>query len=194
MQFPRTTEDVAPFLEARLKSAEPLIAELYEVFPAKRYESIGSLVGVYVDIGGEVSDLEREFADKTDWTQIDPEWLDAAPNGWASARSFFSDAARLFYLPAYILADIHGQLEHSNGAAFDLTHGFVPAVKPKDVERLGEELSVNWSDLTEAQVRAVVRFLEWAAVWNEFDGEDIRPALEAYWYPRLSGELPQVSQ
>ncbi len=185
MQFPRTAEDVAPFLEARLKSAEPLIAELYEVFPAKRDGDIGPLAGECVDIGGEVSDLEREFADKTDWTQIDHEWLDAAPNGWASARSFFSDAARLFYLPAYILADIHGKLEHSNGAAFDLTHGFGPGVKPKDVERLREELRVTWSGLTEVQVRAVVHFLEWAAVWNEFDGEDIRPALEAYWYPRL---------
>ncbi len=192
MDFPRIEEDVAPFLEARLKSAEPLIADLYEAFPATRVENIGPLAGDFVDIGGEVSDLEREFADKTDWTQIDPEWLDAAPNGWASARSFFSDAARLFYLPAYILADIHGNLEHSNGAAFDLTHGFGPGERPEDVERLREELRDRWSGLTEAQVCTVVRFLEWAAVWNEFDGEDIRPALEAYWYPRLSGELPQV--
>lgn len=55
--------------------------------------------------------LERAFRDKTDWRVLTPEFLDSAPEGCSSALSFFSDEAFRFYLPAYLLADLRGELD-----------------------------------------------------------------------------------
>ena len=55
--------------------------------------------------------LEEEFKGKTDWQLLDSEFIDQAPDGLASALSFFSDEAFRFYLPAYLIADIDGKLK-----------------------------------------------------------------------------------
>jgi hypothetical protein len=66
--------------------------------------------------------LEQEFKGKTQWETIAPEFLDRAPGGYASALSFFSDEAFHFYLPAYLIADLDGNLQFTN-PVFHLTHG-----------------------------------------------------------------------
>jgi hypothetical protein len=60
--------------------------------------------------GEEPEALKREFIKKKDWRGLDSEFLDQAPEGWRTALSFFSDRAFHFYLPAYLIADIRGEL------------------------------------------------------------------------------------
>lgn len=166
-------------LSERLVTADSLIAEIYAAFPSKRDPGIGSLSD-----GGlreEPMATEREFADKTDWTQLDYDWLDQAPDGWGTARSFFSPAAACFYLPAYLMADIHFKMQSHEGPVFNLTLGFGPSDQKWRVRT-----EAQWAGLSCEQVQAVVHYLEWAAQWNEFDREQIEPALAEYWYPRLS--------
>src|SRR5262249_27990453 len=66
--------------------------------------------------------VEQAFKGKTDWRAVDPAFVDRAPDGFASALSFFSDEAFRFYLPAYLIADLRGQLQYSS-PVFHVTHG-----------------------------------------------------------------------
>lgn len=74
------------------------------------------------DEGDEPFLVERAFKGKTDWRSLDFEFVDQAPEGLASALSFFSDETFHFYLPAYLIADIDGRLRRSD-PVFHLTHG-----------------------------------------------------------------------
>jgi hypothetical protein len=60
--------------------------------------------------GEEAEALKREFIGEKDWRVLDSEFLDQAPEGWRTALAFFSDRAFHFYLPAYLIADIQGEL------------------------------------------------------------------------------------
>ncbi len=74
------------------------------------------------DEGEEPSLVEQAFADKDDWRTIDPDFLDKAPDGFASALSFFSDEAFRYFLPAYLVADLDDRLELVD-PVFHLTTG-----------------------------------------------------------------------
>lgn len=175
-------EPTEAWLAERLASAEQLIVEIHQAFPAKRDPQIGPLSD-----GGlreEPLATARAFADKTDWTLINYEWLDEAPDGWGSARSFFSPAAACFYLPAYLMADIHFKMLKIGGPVFELTLGFGTPDHPSN-RGWRSRTAERWSGLTPEQVKAIVQYLEWAARLDEFDAEQIQPALAEYWYPRL---------
>src|SRR4051812_47440669 len=102
-------------------SAAAIIEELQSVFPARR-------PGLFVPMvnsvqGDEPLEAAACFADKEDWTELLPEWLDEVPDGLGSALHFLSDAAIRFYIPAYLAADLAGGLR-SVEPAFSLVHGF----------------------------------------------------------------------
>src|SRR5688500_13893889 len=61
--------------------------------------------------GDEPYQVEAAFQDKEDWRQLEPSFLDDAPDGLASALSFLSDEAFRYFLPAYLIADLDDQLE-----------------------------------------------------------------------------------
>ncbi|MDR2983031.1 MAG: hypothetical protein LBV12_12405 [Puniceicoccales bacterium] len=119
------------------------------------------------DEGDEPFLLEQEFADKTDWRGLDPEFLDQAPAGYATALYFFSNEAFRFYLPAYLIADIRGQLNRVN-PIFRLTHGLDNSSRNERINprRYGE---MTWFDyarykfsmFTHQQIEAIVAYLEW---------------------------------
>ena len=46
--------------------------------------------------GEEAEALDVEFRGKTNWKELDPGFLNQAPDGWGSALSFFSAAALQF--------------------------------------------------------------------------------------------------
>lgn len=69
--------------------------------------------------GTEPYDEIRHFKGKSDWTALEPAFLDAR----YCALSFFSEGAFRFFLPAYLLADLEGALRTAD-PAFHLTHGF----------------------------------------------------------------------
>ena len=69
--------------------------------------------------GCEPYDEVGPFEKLEDWRGIEASFLD----GHASALSFFSEAGFRFFLPAYLISDLRGQL-YTADPLFHLTHGF----------------------------------------------------------------------
>jgi hypothetical protein len=140
--------------------------------------------------------LEQAFKGMSDWRLLDPAFLDLAPDGYGSALSFFSDEAFRFYLPAYLIADIDGQLDR-NHPVFHLTHGFTDGDKRERINqrRYGER---TWFDarahtfamFDEKQVRAIVAYLRFKRENDEYGRPLIDQALKSYWLGRVPA-LPE---
>jgi hypothetical protein len=136
--------------------------------------------------------VEKEFQDKRDWRTIDAAFLDQAPEGFASALSFFSDEAFRYFLPAYLLADLDGKLG-SVDPVFHLCHGLDDATKGEAVNprRYG---SRTWFDERRHQLavfmaeeaRAILLYLRYKAERDEFARGSIEDAIKNYWSERAA--------
>lgn len=136
--------------------------------------------------------LEAEFMGKDDWAKLPAEFIDLAPDGFATALSFFSYTAFRFYIPAYLLADLDGQLLHTD-PTFYLTHGLTEATKAVFVNR-GRYTELTWFDyvsqrfagFTTLEAQAIVAYLEYKRNQAELDGEraTIEETLINYWFGR----------
>ncbi len=134
--------------------------------------------------------LENEFKGKTDWTILDSAFLDQAPDGYASALSFFSDEAFRFYLPAYLIADLDQQL-HTVDSTFHLCFGLddihgSQAINPR---RYGDrtwltEKQHKFAMFSPSQAAAIVAYLKYKATQDEFQQPMIEQALQNYWLQR----------
>ena len=136
--------------------------------------------------------LAEELSELPDWRSLDSDVLDTAPDGYATALSFFSDEAFRYYLPAYLLADLAGSLERVD-VVFHLTHGLdsSSATQPINPLRYGAR---TWSDRARhrfsifdtGQAGAVVSYLEAKLTEYGTDPESSRisEALNGYWRPR----------
>lgn len=80
--------------------------------------------------GSEPHDEVAPFRGRADWTRLDARFLDAH----GGALSFFSEGAFRFFLPAFLVADLEGELELAD-PLFHLTHAFVDTEVPL---RIGE--------------------------------------------------------
>lgn len=139
--------------------------------------------------------LERDFRDKRDWRLLDPAFLDAAPDGYASALSFFSDEAFRFYLPAYLIADLEGRLQRVDVLLY-LTHGFDDAshhelVNPR---RYGsrtwfEQARHRHAVFDGPQARAIAAFVAHRrdTATTDFERGLAQQALDRYWLGRAGG-------
>ena len=131
------------------------------------------------------------FSDKSDWTSLDPTWLDRVPDGFGSALSFLSDEAICFYIPAYLSEDLKGNLKRVE-PTFYLTHGFDSLsrdrrISPRRPETWTDYGKRRWSRLTMEQTSAVVHYLEWRLETDGIDlAYDASEALSAFWYDRAS--------
>src|SRR5215472_6673675 len=94
--------------------------------------------------GREPFDAVGPFRGRTDWQALEPAFLDAH----AQALHFFSQAALRFFLPAFLIADLLGQLRVAD-PLFPLTHGFsdgsarVPTRARVFVRRFGRSALLN---------------------------------------------------
>jgi len=169
---------------------DAIIAQIASAFAAVEYPGDWCLRGS--NEGDEPFLLEKEFKGKTDWRTLDPAFLDRAPDGYASALSFFSDEAYHFYLPAYLIADIRGQLESSN-PVFHLTHGLDESSRHERINprRYGER---TWFEharhkfamFCRAEAAAIVAYLTWKRDEDECERQRIDEALKNYWYDRAA--------
>ncbi len=135
--------------------------------------------------------VERAFKGKADWQTLDPAFIDQAPDGFASALSFFSDEAFHFYLPAYMIADLDRRLKRTD-PVFHLTHGLDDSSRNERVNprRYGER---TWFDsvrckfamFTRAQVEAIVAYLKLRGGSDGLLRQRIDEALKNYWNERL---------
>lgn len=190
-------DDVGPELAA---AREALLAEIRRVFPAHRPEPFPPLVESLRS-----SDAQRAtvaFADATDWTVLDADWLHGvpnAPNGLLEALPCLSSAALCFYLPAYLTAALKLELDpmHSLTLGFDARtrDALISEARPER-GTWGAYARSRWTGLTQEQVGAVARFLAWRAAlhrrWRDvlpgLDRDlDAAEALAHYWGPRATG-------
>ena len=133
--------------------------------------------------------LEQEFQGKHDWRTLSVDFIDQAPDGFATALSFFSIAAFRFYLPAYLLADLDGKLVYSD-PLFYLTYGLTDATREIEVnpKRYGtltwfEYVSTRFSVFTPTQARAIASYLKvkLEEALTTYEREQIEQALRNYW-------------
>jgi hypothetical protein len=145
--------------------------------------------------GSEPALLEQEFKGRDDWRVLDAGFIDRAPDGFGTALSFFSDEAFHFYLPAYLIADLDGQLRQSD-PVFVLTHGLDDESRGEKINprRYGER---TWFEharhkfamFNTREVAAIVGYLRCrlaSGELTEFEKGRIRQALANYWESRGS--------
>jgi hypothetical protein len=131
-------------------------------------------------LGDEPFSVEAAFRDISNWRTLDAKFLDTVPDGLSSALSFLSDAAFRFFLPAYLLADLRGQLERVD-VVFHLSHGLSEKGRMSPVSRQQME------KLSAQQCRAVVGYLEHkVSAAGSLDLEGAADALNNFWYKRLA--------
>ena len=143
------------------------------------------------------------FEEEGDWRSIEAAFLD----GHANALSFFSEAGFRFFLPAYLIADLRGQLQTAD-PLFHLTHGFsdwtteVPAGERTFFIRHGRSAFVNprrygamtfydyaryrLSVFTREEASAIVAYLRFKRDSDPdvIDTETIDAALDSFWLER----------
>lgn len=131
--------------------------------------------------------LEDEFKGKTDWTILGADFLDQAPDGYASALSFFSDEAFRFYLPAYLIADLNNALQSAD-PTFHLCFGLddLYGSQPINPRRYGDrtwlaEKQRKFAIFSPSQAAAIVAYLQYKATQDEFQQPMIEQALQNYW-------------
>ncbi len=136
--------------------------------------------------------LEEDFKGKDNRSEIDPAFLDQAPDGFSSALSFFSAEAFRFYLPAYLVADLRGQL-YNVDPSFHLCHGLYPASANTRINpaRYGERTwsdcaKYRWSMFTPDQLLAVRLYLDHKLEGDQVD-DFVKEAMIAFWWPTTGG-------
>ncbi len=153
--------------------------------------------------GCEPYDEVGPFENEEDWRSIDAGFLD----GHANALSFFSEAGFRYFLPAYLISDLRGQLQTAD-PLFHLTHGFsdwtteVPAGDRTFAIRHGRSAFINprrygamtsydyaryrLSVFTREEATAIVAYLEFKRDSDPdgIDREAIDAALQSFWLER----------
>jgi hypothetical protein len=139
--------------------------------------------------GEEPEALKREFIGKKDWQVLDSKFLDQAPEGWHSALSFFSDRAFHFYLPAYLIADIRGELT-AVCPEFYLRYGITASNENNKIAEIWGGGTVEtharqrFNQFSTEQVAVIVDYLQWKLSISE--DQEIIQALDNYWLIRIS--------
>lgn len=169
--------------------ARQIVEVIEQVFPFDAPPNL-SLVrqGSYRDT--EVLALERAFRGKDRWPDLQSDFLDDAPEGWASALSFFSDEAAAFYLPAYLVADLRGELQRVD-PVFYLTHGLDGAYRSTHAKRgritPQEQAQQRWRLLEPDQCAAVAAYLR-SRSQGDVQEEGILLAVELFWDARATAQ------
>jgi hypothetical protein len=139
--------------------------------------------------GEEPAALVEDFRGKTDWRDIAVAFLNQAPDGWGTALAFFSARALRFYLPAYMIADVRGELECPDPVS-RLCSSVTPLGANQRIAKMwgggtmGERARAEFAGFNAAQVSAIVAYLWWKL--EAIGGQDptIEQALENYWLER----------
>lgn len=167
-----------------------LIDKIEQAFADVDYPGDDDLTGS--TYGEEPAALVRDFRGKTNRQELDPAFLNQAPEGWGSALSFFSPRALRFYLPVYLIADIRGELSGPCPVS-RLCSSLTPLGEAQRIAQMwgggtmGERARRDFATFDDAQVSAVVAYLHWKL--DAADGYEptIEQALENYWLKRDAG-------
>ena len=178
-----------------------VIEQIYEAFGNNDYPGDGYLQGSFE--GCEPYEEIEPFKGRQDWQNIDSELLDTH----SGALNFFSEAGLRFFLPAYLIADLHDELQTAD-PVFVLVHGFSDLAVNHQlkervfVRRTGKTTFVNpkrygamtfydyacWrlSIFTREEAQAIVAFLRYRRDSDPYglDKKQIEAALNLFWLER----------
>jgi len=178
-----------------------VIEQIYEAFGNNDYPGDDYLQGSFE--GCEPYEEIEPFKGRKDWQKIDSELLDTH----SGALNFFSEAGLRFFLPAYLIADLHDELKSAD-PVFVLVHGFSDlAVNHQIKERVfvrrtGKTTFVNpkrygamtfydytcWrlSIFTREEAQAIVAYLRYRRDSDPYgiDKNQIEAAIDLYWSER----------
>jgi len=184
-----------------LPDRESIIDKIQTAFAGNEFPGARFLQGSFE--GCEPYDEVGPFEKLEDWRGIEADFLD----GHAGALSFFSEAGFRFFLPAYLISDLHGQL-YTADPLFHLTHGFsdwtteVPAGDRTFLIKHGRSAFLNprrygamtsydyaryrLSIFTREEASAIVAYLEYKRDSDPdvIDKQAIDTALESFWLER----------
>ncbi|MDH3503102.1 MAG: hypothetical protein OEZ41_06790 [Nitrospirota bacterium] len=107
--------------------------------------------------GCEASEVIVPFMGVADWSQVAAEILDAN----SEALSFFSEGGFRFFLPAYLIADLKGQLQTAD-PLFHLTGGFSDAVVQVPTKVRVYEKTIGKSALLNPRRYGAMTFYDYA--------------------------------
>jgi hypothetical protein len=184
-----------------MKHEDNVLRKIREVFSGHEYPGDAFLQGSAE--GCEPDDEVGPFRGRTVWQRIEPAFLDAH----ASALSFLSEAGFRFFLPAYLVADVQGELKSADPVT-PLTHGFSETevrvtVNSRDfIVRTGKSELLNpgrygaatfhdfaqyrLSIFTREEAEAIVSYLEYKRDVDPSSPDRMRidAALDSYWRER----------
>jgi hypothetical protein len=193
-----------------MSDREAVIARILAAFGKNRHPGGAFLQGSFD--GCEPYEQVSPFATREDWKAIEASFLDTH----AEALNFFSEAGFRFFLPAYLIADLRGQLSVAD-PLFQLTHGFsdgtteIPANGRTFVMRYGKSAFINprrygaatfyeyaryrLSIFTREEASAIVAYLRFKRDLDPdvFDREAIEAALNLFWLEREQRAPPAAS-
>lgn len=168
---------------------ESILLELTSAFPAIRPEGPGSVVAEFNLRTPEGVRTATAFDEQTDWTRIDGAWLEAVSDSLSGALAVLTPQARKFYLPAFMAADLRGELKRVEPHR-EFLRGLTGWVTRKPVRGRWDSTAAaraDWAVLTLAQCRAVVHYLEWVSTRHgPAPSPSIVEALNVYWYGRVA--------
>ena len=192
-----------------MREKQQVIALICEAFRETSHPGDAFLVGSRE--GCEPSEVIAPFLGVTEWSQVTVEILDDN----SEALSFFSEGGFRFFLPAYLIADLEGQLQTAD-PLFHLTGGFSDAVvqvptKARVYKKIiGKSALLNprrygamtfydyaryrLSIFTREEAEAVVAYLDYRRE-SDSDGiefSSITAALDGFWRERAA-MAPQAS-
>lgn len=169
-------------------TSQTLIERVRKAFDSVAYPGDDDLTDS--TYGEEPAALVDEFRGKTDWRSLDAAFLDQAPDGWSTALSFFSGSALHFYLPAYLIADLRGELQ-SQDPALSLCMLVTPQMAQRKIAKvwgggtLGDHARANFDRFDAEQVSVIVDYL-WFRLDRDGYDPTIEQGLEHYWLERAS--------
>ena len=188
-------------MKHRARDRETVIQKIEASFAGNEFPGARFLQGSFE--GCEPYDEVGPFEKLEDWRGIEAGFLD----GHASALSFFSEAGFRYFLPAYLISDLHGQL-YTADPLFHLTHGFsdwsteVPAGDRTITMKHGRSALLNprrfgamtfydyaryrLSIFTREEAEAIVAYLQFKRDSDPdvIDKQAIDAALDSFWLER----------
>jgi hypothetical protein len=180
---------------------EAVIQKISSAFGANEFPGERFLQGSFE--GCEPYDEVGPFEERKDWRSIDVQFLDAH----YTALGFFSEAGFRYFLPAYLIADLNGELKTAD-PLFHLTHGFYDlAVEAQTSRRIfvlksGKSTLMNprrygaitsfdyaryrLSVFTREEASAIVAYLKYKYAHDQdgFEKPGIQAALDLFWLDR----------
>lgn len=184
-----------------MSDKEAVIERIYSAFRGNEFPGRAFLQGSFD--GCEPYEEVGPFRDKRDWKGIEADFLDA----YSGALCFFSEAGFRFFLPAYLIADLNGQLSIAD-PLFHLTHGFyditvnIPKKDRVFVIRSGKSELLNprrygaltsydyaryrLSVFTREEASAIVAYLKYKRDFGPdvIEKERVDAALDLFWLER----------